>query len=165
MKNQKYFTVTWEDIHRDSLTLANELQGQRPWKRVVAVTRGGLVPSALISRVLEVREIETVCLSSYDDADQQREIQIVKELKDDQEAGADWLVVDDLVDTGKTADLVKKMLPRATFVALYAKPMGKPKVSHFVTEIRQDTWIVFPWEIGEEELKQTQNQNQNAKRG
>ncbi len=62
--------------------------------------------------------------------------------------GAGVLVVDDLVDTGATAKLVRELLPRAHFATVYAKPLGRPLVDTFVTEVSQDTWIYFPWDLG-----------------
>ena len=60
--------------------------------------------------------------------------------------GKGLLIVDDLVDTGKTAALVRQMLPDAHFATVYAKPKGRPLVDTFITEVSQDTWIFFPWD-------------------
>ena len=60
--------------------------------------------------------------------------------------GSGWLVVDDLVDTGTTARIVRALLPKAHFATVYAKPQGRPQVDTFVTEVSQDTWILFPWD-------------------
>jgi len=57
-------------------------------------------------------------------------------------------IVDDLVDTGQTARVVRGILPRAHFATVYAKPMGRPMVDTFITEVSQDTWIYFPWDTG-----------------
>ncbi len=64
------------------------------------------------------------------------------------EGGAGVLVIDDLVDTGQTAKVVREALPKAHFAAVYAKPMGRPMVDTFITEVSQDTWIHFPWDTG-----------------
>ena len=58
------------------------------------------------------------------------------------------LIVDDLVDTGQTAKVVRGILPRAHLATVYAKPMGRPMVDTFITEVSQDTWIYFPWDTG-----------------
>ena len=55
--------------------------------------------------------------------------------------------IDDLVDSGATARLVREMIPRAHYATLYAKPMGRPLVDTYVTEVSQDTWIYFPWDV------------------
>jgi xanthine phosphoribosyltransferase len=62
--------------------------------------------------------------------------------------GKGVLIVDDLVDTGKTARIVRRLLPGAHFATVYAKPMGRPMVDTFITEVSQDTWIFFPWDTG-----------------
>ena len=63
-------------------------------------------------------------------------------------AGEGVLIVDDLTDTGKTAKVIRELLPKAHFAAVYAKPQGRPLVDTFVTEVSQDTWIYFPWDLG-----------------
>lgn len=139
----KDFPVSWDEMHRNARALAWRLNEQGPWKGIVAITRGGLVPAAIIARELEVRLIETVCISSYDHQDQ-READVLKGVEGD---GEGWLIIDDLVDTGNTARIVRDMLPKAHFATVYAKPAGRPMVDTFVTEVSQDTWIHFPWDI------------------
>ncbi len=137
------FPVSWEELHRNAKALAWRLIDKGPWKGIIAVTRGGLVPAAIISRELEVRLIDTVCVSTYDHKNQ-REAMVLKAVEGD---GEGWLIVDDLVDTGKTAVIVRKMLPKAHFATVYAKPAGRPLVDTFITEVSQDTWIFFPWDV------------------
>lgn len=143
MATDKDFPVSWEELHRNARALAWRLADQGPWQGIIAITRGGLVPAAILARELEVRLIDTICVSSYDHKDQ-REAQVLKGVEGD---GAGWLLIDDLVDTGKTARVVRKMLPKAHFATIYAKPAGRPLVDTFITEVSQDTWIFFPWDI------------------
>ena len=63
------------------------------------------------------------------------------------DGGEDILVIDDLVDTGKTAKCVREMLPKAHFATVYAKPMGSSLIDTYVTAVSQDTWIYFPWDL------------------
>ena len=142
---QKAFPVSWDQLHRDAKALAWRLTEGGPWRSVIAVTRGGLVPAAIVARELEVRLIDTVCVSSYDHQDQ-GDLEVLKPVSDDQD-GESLLIVDDLVDTGRTAQVVRKMLPEAHFATIYAKPAGRPLVDTFVTEVSQDTWILFPWDV------------------
>ena len=109
------------------------------------MTRGGLVPAAIVARELDVRLVDTVCIASYDDKEQGR-LEVLKEVSTEGD-GEDLLIVDDLVDTGRTAKLVREMLPAAHFATVYAKPAGRPLVDTFITEVSQDTWIYFPWDL------------------
>lgn len=147
----KAFPVSWDQFHRDARALSWRLSGMnRKWDAIVCVTRGGLVPCAIIARELGIRMIETVCVASYHDYDEQGQMKVIKEVNDDIKinGGENVLIIDDLTDTGKTAAIVREMLPNAHFAAVYAKPTGKPLVDTFVTEVSQDTWIYFPWDMG-----------------
>ena len=48
---------------------------------------------------------------------------------------------------GKTLELVRELYPKAHFATVYAKPKGRPMVDTFITEVSQDTWIFFPWDM------------------
>ena len=108
------------------------------------------MPAAIVARELNVRLIETVCVESYHDYKTQGELNLLKTVAAPivQLRGKGVLIVDDLVDTGKTAKVVRDLLPGAHFATVYAKPMGRPLVDTFVTEVSQDTWIYFPWDTG-----------------
>ncbi|BBD07025.1 xanthine phosphoribosyltransferase [Desulfovibrio ferrophilus] len=146
-KSERYvktYPVSWEQLHRDSKALAWRLLELGPWEGIVAVTKGGLVPASVVARELDLRTIDTACIASYDWKDQ-GEARILKEatLAGD---GSGWLIIDDLVDTGGTAKILRAMLPKAHFATVYAKPKGRPLVDTFITEVSQDTWILFPWD-------------------
>ncbi len=150
---EKAFPVSWDQFHRDARALAWRLSGQGSWNAIVCITRGGLVPAAIVTRELGIRMIETVCVASYHDYQEQGETRVIKEVADEVKSiggdgGKGVLIVDDLVDTGKTARVVRERLPNAHFATVYAKPMGRPLVDTFVTEVSQDTWIYFPWDMG-----------------
>jgi xanthine phosphoribosyltransferase len=149
---QKAFPVSWDQFHRDARALAWRLAEAGPFKAIVCITRGGLVPAAIVARELGIRVIETVCIASYNHTTQ-GELTLLKGVADNIAAvggglGKGVLVVDDLVDTGQTAKLVRDILPEAHFAAVYAKPLGRPMVDTFITEVSQDTWIFFPWDTG-----------------
>jgi len=150
---QKAFPVSWDQFHRDARALAWRLTDAGPFEAIVCITRGGLVPAAIVARELNLRIIETICVKSYGNPTEQGELKVLKGLADSIRAGRDGegrgvLIVDDLVDTGRTAQVVRALLPRAHFATVYAKPMGRPLVDTFVTEVSQDTWIYFPWDTG-----------------
>jgi xanthine phosphoribosyltransferase len=142
--------VSWIELHRDARYLSEQLHKKGVWKGIIAITRGGLVPAALVARELDIRLIDTVCVTSYGkggegEADQVRtEVKILKGVSGD---GEGYLLIDDLVDSGKTAQFVRQLLPKAHFATLYAKPAGRPIVDTCVKEFKQNKWIFFPWDI------------------
>ena len=142
---KKAFPVSWEELHRTSKALAWRLTELTPFKGIIAITRGGLVPAAVVARELEIRLIETACIASYH-GKTQGEMTVIKQASEAGD-GSGWLIVDDLVDTGETAKALRAMLPGVHFATAYAKPAGRPLVDTFVTEVSQDTWIYFPWDM------------------
>ena len=140
---QKLYPVTWDQLHRDAKALAWRLLEQGPFKGIIGVARGGLVPAAIVARELNIRLVDTLCICTYQGREQTGGEEVLKAVEGD---GDGWLVVDDLVDTGNTATIIRNMLPKAHFATLYSKPAGKPLVNTFITEVSQDTWILFPWD-------------------
>jgi len=144
----KRFLVSWDQFHRDCKALAWRLVEKRDdWRGIIAITRGGLIPAGIVARELEIKTIETIGVSSYDDQ-VQREVHILKDINKELVGnGEGWLVIDDLVDSGNTAKLLRQMLPNAHIATVYAKPAGEPLVETYVTWVSQDTWIYFPWDV------------------
>lgn len=140
---RKTYPISWDQLHRDSKALAWRLLDHDFYQGIIAITRGGLVPAAIIARELDIRLVDSVCVSSYAWQDQKGDVEVLKAIDHD---GSGWLIIDDLVDTGRTAEVVRRMLPKAHFATIYAKPAGRPLVDTFVTEVSQDTWILFPWD-------------------
>lgn len=138
--SQDYF-ISWDEFHRDCLTLAKQLTS-RPWQGIIAITRGGLVPAAILARELDLRIVDTFCIASYQHT-QQGSIQTLKTPAGD---GKGFLLVDDLVDSGNTARVARQQLPKTTFACVYAKPKGRELSDYFTREFSQDTWIHFPWD-------------------
>ncbi len=153
LPHEKGFHVSWDQIHRDSRALAWRLDKQGPephggWRAVVAVTRGGMAPAMIVSRELDIRVVDTVSIKSYNWQDQTAPRLIKAPAAEVMgEAGEGVLIVDDLVDTGKTLELIRGLYPRAHFATVYAKPEGRDMVDTFITEVSQDTWIFFPWDM------------------
>jgi xanthine phosphoribosyltransferase len=152
-RSEKAFPVSWDQFHRDARALAWRLSDKGTWQAIVCVTRGGLAPAQIIARELGIRLIETVCVASYHEYQEQGGLEVLKPVSQSivdlaGGSGAGVLVIDDLVDTGKTARLVRDMVPECHYATLYAKPQGRPVVDTFITEVSQDTWIYFPWDMG-----------------
>ena len=112
LPHEKGFHISWDQIHRDSRALAWRLDGKGPndgaWKAVVAITRGS-GPCDDRRRELDIRTVDTISVKSYHSgggqADQRREAEVLKypdaEMMGD---GTGILIIDDLVDSGKTLE-------------------------------------------------------------
>ncbi|MFU8784730.1 xanthine phosphoribosyltransferase [Aliidiomarina sp.] len=143
--NQEYF-VSWEELHRATRELARRQLPAEQWKGVIAVSRGGLVPGAIVARELNLRVVESACVRSYAHQSQAAEPELLKPIACTED-GEGFLVVDDLVDTGNTLRFLRKMLPKAKFITVYAKPEGLPLVDEYEADIEQNVWIHFPWDM------------------
>ncbi|MEO0386793.1 MAG: xanthine phosphoribosyltransferase [Pseudomonadota bacterium] len=152
LPHEKGFHISWDQIHRDARALAWRLEKAGPgaggtWSAVVAITRGGMAPAMIVARELDIRTVDTISVKSYDHQTQAE----AKVLKSPDAAlmgdGTGILILDDLVDSGRTLELVRRLYPKAHFATVYAKPKGRPMVDTFITEVSQDTWIFFPWDM------------------
>ena len=144
--SEKY-VVTWDMFQMHARKLSERLLPASQWKGIIAVSRGGLFPAAVLARELGIRHIETVCIASYHDHNNQGELQVLHAAQIPN-GGEGFIVVDDLVDTGNTARAIRQMYPNAKFVTVFAKPAGAELVDAYVIDIPQNTWIEQPWDLG-----------------
>src|ERR1700759_4998633 len=105
----KAFPVSWDQFHRDCRALPWRLNEVGPFHAVIAITRGGLVPAAIVARELGVRVIDTVCIASYDH-DKQGDLKVLKGISEATSklgggTGRGRLIVDDVADPGKPGRL------------------------------------------------------------
>jgi xanthine phosphoribosyltransferase len=151
LPHEKGFHVSWDQLHRDARALAWRLDGKGPdgggWKAVVAITRGGMAPAMIVARELDIRTVDTISVKSYNHQEQSAPRVIKTPDMDLVGDGTGVLIVDDLVDTGKTLEVVRALMPKAHVATVYAKPKGEPLVDTFITGVSQDTWIFFPWDM------------------
>lgn len=138
--------ISWEQFHQDTRALAKSLADKGPFTGIVAISRGGLVPAAILAKELDIVLVRTVCITSYD-GKKQHDPEVVKAIDGD---GSGILVVDDIADTGATAEVVRAMLPKAHLATVYAKPKGAPHADTAAVDIKQEAWLIFPWETEDE---------------
>ena len=139
--------VTWDMFQMHARKLSERLLPASQWKGIIAVSRGGLFPAAVLARELSIRHVETVCIASYHDHNNQGELQVLHAAQVPN-GGDGFIIVDDLVDTGNTARAIREMYPNAKFVTVFAKPAGAELVDDYVIDIPQNTWIEQPWDLG-----------------
>ena len=143
--SEKY-VVTWDMFHMHARKLSERLLPASQWKGIVAVSRGGLFPAAVLARELSIRHVETICIASYNH-DTQGELQVLHAAQL-ANGGEGFIIIDDLVDTGNTARAIREIYPNARLVTVFAKPAGAELVDNYVVDIPQNTWIEQPWDMG-----------------
>lgn len=137
--------ISWQEIHILAKKLSRNLKKSgKEWSRIVAITRGGMVPACLVAYNLDIRVVEAISIKSYDFQTQSEAVLL--SVPDDLGTGQGCLIIDDLSDTGKTFKFLREKFPEATFACLHVKPEGKSQADYFVEEVTQDTWIYLPWE-------------------
>ena len=141
--------LTWERFGTAARELAAQVvaDGFTP-SIVISVARGGLVLGGAMTYALGVKLADAINVEFYTDVHETLSDPVLLSPMLDTEfiVGRRVLVVDDVVDTGRTARIVREMVPRAHFATIYAKPAGREQVDTFITEVSQDTWILFPWD-------------------
>lgn len=142
MKNQKYLKITWNAFHQDVKILAQKINATK-YNKIYAIARGGLAPACVLAHELNIRNVDAIGVIGYQAQVQQKEIQLVTEIHGD---GENCIVIDDLIDSGKTIEFLRPKLPKALFVTIYAKPARKDLVDFYAIEFPAEKWILFPWE-------------------
>lgn len=148
--------VSSEDIKKMSYALYTKIieDNFKP-DLLLGLARGGLIPMGYLSgeKMFNQRNVYSLGVQSYEGMEQQNEIKFTTplDLKYIQQFKK-ILLVDDLVDTGKTIEHVKKVLTTALsedtdirVAVLFYKPKNsKIKPDYYVEET--DKWLVFPQE-------------------
>ncbi len=137
--------ISWDLFEKETLQLVDHLKESGPWKGVVGIARGGLVPTAIIANAMGIRNVKSVAAVSYDDDNKKGAVELLGSVNKVYD-GDGWLFVDDLVDTGQTAQLIKKRYPKSKIAVVYAKPKGTPYADFIVRKVEQNCWLEFPWE-------------------
>lgn len=133
--------------YNDILDMSNDVMGKLPkkeWEGIAAITRGGLSPAGILSQHMEIKRIEAVNISSY--VNNERKELIVGNEPNIPNDGEDWIFIDDLSDSGKTIDFLKRKYPKGYFVVLMVKPHGEKSPDLYSSTFPQNQWIVYPWE-------------------
>lgn len=141
----KKIYISWEDFHQHAKELSQKLKAHGKYNKIIAVSRGGLIPAGIIAYELDIRNNEAINFSSYDN-DEKRKTEDIEFEAHVGNVDENTLVVDDLADSGRTFEVLRKYYPKATFVTVYVKEKGASQVDVYAEDM-PDEWIVFPWDI------------------
>ncbi len=140
--------MSWNQIHSAARVNYESLRETFAPTSILAITRGGLIPAALFAYFFDVKKISVVGMERLGTEDGGRYVHRLNDFPSySEEEQETLLIVDDVADTGITAEVVRQFYPKAKIVTLSAKPAGRDKVDRYSIVVPQDTWIVFPWAV------------------
>lgn len=150
-----YEYVSWGDVETLAASLVTTAR-KSGYDVLVAVTRGGLAPAALVAEGLGVRTVLAATVMLYTDEGDPffglRDPRVLAFPAADLLAGRRVLIVDDVWDSGRTASVVAERTRRAeaahvAVAVLHYKPTASEvdaKPDYYATTTSR--WIVYPWE-------------------
>ncbi|HLD63509.1 MAG TPA: phosphoribosyltransferase family protein [Candidatus Peribacteraceae bacterium] len=148
---------SYENLKRDCADIAARLrQRGENYAGIVAIAGGGLLPAYMLSKLLNIKAIRCLCLSSYRDIDNaQGKLQhfdtatVILPNNDER-----WLIVDDIAETFTTLDYVCKLYPKNTTATLLVKN-DKREPDVFARHVPIGVWVDFAWEVDMKAARQT----------
>lgn len=150
--SKQKIVFSWQEIEKDTIAVVEKVKKSGiAYKGLVVVSRGGLAVAALVSRLLNIKLLDIMCVASYNCVSSDKvELEVLKNPDLAQrDNGENWLVIDDLIDSGDTYKYIASILPKADFACLYNKLDKENLINKKIIFARNcitDSWIEFPWE-------------------
>ena len=137
--------IKWDEFHQDVKTICKKIQTTKKIDKIVAISRGGLLPAGIIAYETDIRNCHSINIATYV-GNEHKELDKFENLEDVGEVNENTLVIDDLSDSGQTFRLLRKVYPNACFATIYAKEKSLNEVDLY-SRVLPDEWIVFPWDL------------------
>lgn len=143
--------VTWDEIAALCRELGDRVRGGS-YDAILGIARGGLVPAALVAQEIGLRRVMAAAVASYEGDHRGASLDFLEFPPDQAIAGRNILVVDDIWDSGRTIELVRRRISeaggRCTVAVLHYKPAQSayPDRQPDIWLRETDDWIVYPWE-------------------
>lgn len=140
LKNNYY--LDWDNIENLVKKTALKIKkNNKKYDLIIGIKNGGIIPAILISRELNINDIEFITI---------RKNKIFKFNKFHKDRKY-LLIIDEIYDTGKTFSIVNEYFKRfeydyACLISRYRIPDNNKIVTGKV--LNHKRWIVFPWENG-----------------
>lgn len=141
-------TISWCQFHQDCMTLSEAiLQAGAKYDKIMCISRGGVFVGGMVAHMLKMRNLTTIALKLYDLEDKTTDV-VELSSPDLPPPGARLLVVDDLLDSGRTYAYIHDKWAdkyKIDFAVLYDKGGGEHRPTFCAAKIPNE-WIWFPWE-------------------
>ncbi len=144
--------ISWNDIESLCVNLHKKMKKARiSPDLIMGVSRGGLIPGRIISGIFQNKNLSTIRVKFYTKPGVTiARPQIIEDSAADVK-GKSILIVDDVIETGKTLSLVKRHFyskgAKKLYLAVLFNKKGKKIVEpDFYGKLADGKWIVYPWE-------------------
>jgi len=149
-RDQQYELVRWDELYGLCLELADRISASGlKFDAILGISRGGLVPSRVLSDELENPNIIVVRVEFYTDIYKVKAEPRVVHVPDLDLKGKDVLVVDDVADSGRSLECISRLLKEEDaktirIATVFYKPWSSVVPDFYVRTT--DKWVVFPHE-------------------
>lgn len=149
-QNQKELTFTWEEFREYCEVIATAIiNSKKSYSQIIAIARGGFYLGDYLSRRLEL-PLSVIVTQSYSKDNQQQKF-LSGNLSYINPPKHRVLLIDDLLDTGVTMTIIKKMLEDTWKVevdtaVIWQKSHSQYQADYYHSITPQDYWIKQPFE-------------------
>ena len=147
-----YVCPTWEQMGNFTFLLAKQiLESESQFDRIVALAKGGWTWARTLADYLQITNLSSTRLKSYDDINQSSNIKVLQPLSDSID-GEKVLIFDDVIDSGKTVAKAKEYMTilgcqEISVASLCFKPRSSFTPDYYAFSTK--AWIIFPHEYRE----------------
>ena len=150
--------ISWSELLIDINLLSNKLKNSINIDWVIAIADGGIIPGTILYKELKLSNFEFCKACRYVGNNSAKDdLNIIKVPNN---LSGNILLFDEMVDEGVTLDKMKKALINSNSkinnvytAVLYVNPNSKIEPDFFVKNYDPSYWLVFPWEVDENEPK------------
>lgn len=138
--------ISMDEVNDACLKIAEKIKADNCKDIIlVAVARGGLVPTTIIAHYLGIKNLFFIRLSSYSDNEHTRSA-IIDLTTDNIPDGSNTYIIDDICDSGDTLQYLRQHYPNSKIMTVVNK---NPAILPDFAPISEPLglWINFPWEV------------------
>jgi uncharacterized protein len=145
--------LTWADVDQLVSSVMPRLLDQE-YDMLIAITRGGIIPGAIIAERLQIQQVLVASVDFYEDETYSFDWPVFMQFPADSFLrGKQVLIVDDIWDRGKQIVSVGERIEQAggqpfSVVLHYKRHRSQfPDKEPDVYAVETQDWIIYPWEV------------------
>jgi len=153
MDDVKKIYLSWSDVDKLISSLVPRLEAYA-CDLVIAITRGGIIPAAIMAERLAIQQVLVASVDFYEDEEHDLDWPVFMQFPADSFLrGKQTLIVDDIWDRGKqivnVTERVKQAGGRPLSMVLHYKAHRSdfPDKSPDFYASETSDWVIYPWEV------------------